>query len=203
MKLAFAVASSVALAATSQALVTTMTFNGVDMGEVVGLSGHLNGQVWSASLDFFSSSIYGNINTFCVDLDHFISVGQSWDAYVVDSSTLSGGYKSAANIVGNAFFQANTSDKACGLQLAVWEAVYDDGATLDLNNGNLIAGGESASALAWAQTYYAAYRTLDAHAIYFKPVADDGQGQMTAVPEPASMLGLGALALGIAKRRRK
>ncbi len=200
--------SLLTLAAASPAITTNMTFNGVAYGEVVNLTGHLNAGVWSAKLDFVSTPLYGNILTVCVDLDNFISGGQSWDANVIDSSLLSGNMKAAANIVGNEFLSADTADKACGLQLAVWEAVYDNGATLDLNSGNLNATGESASALSYAQAYYATKDT-EAHAIYFQPVEEgSGQGQMTAfrtplVPEPASIAGLSALAVAVLRRKRR
>ncbi|MBS1718205.1 MAG: PEP-CTERM sorting domain-containing protein [Armatimonadetes bacterium] len=187
----------------SNALVTHMTFNYIGLGQLVTVSGHWDGQAYASSLNFTSSAIYGNIYTYCVDLDNYIHAGDNWDANVLDSQSLSGGLKEAGNILGNAFFQADNADKAAGLQLAMWEAIYDGGATLDLSVGNFKSTGETAAADAWAQTYYA-YRTVDAHAVYFQPVAGSGgQGQMTAVPEPATMIGLGTMAVALLKRKRR
>lgn len=110
----------------------------------------------------------------------------------------------AGKIVGTYFAQADTAEKAQGLQLAVWEALSDNGSTFD-NGGRFRAGTEfgavsqQGSALYWANQYYAAN---SGQAAWLKTSAAGGQSQMTAVPEPASLCALAIGGAALLRRRR-
>lgn len=109
----------------------------------------------------------------------------------------------AARIVSKHFLDAKTDNKkAMGLQLAVWEALYDGGGSYSSMTGNFKTTGLDATASSWAATYYSAYLE-PGQAYFYSSTAAGSQDQLTPVPEPATMAGLAIGALALARRRRK
>jgi hypothetical protein len=90
---------------------------------------------------------------------------------------------------------------AAGLQLAIWNVLYDDDYTLA--GGSLWSS--SLAAASYADGYLAALSgangSLTASAIWLDTTR--GQDQITVVPEPATLLLLGIGALAASTRRRR
>ncbi|MBS1717332.1 MAG: PEP-CTERM sorting domain-containing protein [Armatimonadetes bacterium] len=180
---------------------STLTFLGTNIGSTVSIAGVYNGDVFAGKLDFNDTTL-GNIKTFCSDLQHIIHAGQSWQVAILDSANQSQNIADAGRIVAAEFANANTADKAAGLQMAVWEAVYDDGAIFNPNQGTFRVTNASAAAISYASTFYG-MRNQNGHSIYLLPSSNsEGQGQLTPVPEPATLAALGILGLIAGRRKR-
>ncbi len=181
----------------------TLTFEGTGLGQNVTLGGHHVGGVFAGQLKFNSTSL-GHITSYCVDLDHFISKGQTYQVEILDSKNASQHYKDAGNILAAGHSMVNSNEKAAAMQIAIWEAVYDDGATADFGHGQLkITGGANNTLLADAAAFFA-MKTTPGNAKYLRETCGVGQSQMTPVPEPVSMatFGIGLAALIRRKKAR-
>lgn len=178
------------------------TFTGVGLGSAVSIHGLYNDSSVFAGQLHFNDAAYGHITSYCVDLAHFINVGQTYPVAVLNSKDQAANYKRAGDIValGSGLVKNNTD--AAGLQLAVWKSIYD-GKSSSFSSGKLYFSA-SKSVLDAANKFYCL--TGSGNARYFKQVekgcARPGQGQMQAVPEPTSMIALAAGAAGMIRRRR-
>lgn len=207
-KLAFVLAmTTAALTASSQTITFSSTAEGDSSTDWVYNSTAFNNR-FAGKLNFSdpgnTAGLGTAFKTVCVDLDNAISSGNSWNASVQLSGSLSGGLALAGRIVGTYFGVATTNSTAKQLQLAVWEAVYDgvaNGGTADFSSGIF----KSVEATATADTYYSAVTTNPwAQAYYLSPTGGDhGQAQMTMTPEPATFAVLGLGGLLAARRKRK
>lgn len=184
------------MALASQA--STFTFIGKDIGDYINVSGVRNGLVFAGRLNFVDSDA-GSVKTYCVDLLKGFGPGAKWHVTTLDSATQSLRLQEAGNIIAAASVLAKTNDQAAGLQLAVWDVLYNGGSKLDLTTGSFRATA-NASALGYAEQYFA-LRTKLGHSVYYKNTCNCGGGGEMATPEPASV---GALLIGIgALPRRK
>lgn len=183
------------------------TFTGLAAHETVDVnifSNQMNGV--GAGLYMFNTTAFGNILTVCADLLHQIHNGDSWNCDHFNTQGFGGGIELAGNIVAQKFAgvvnaATDQNAQACGLNLAVWDAIYDGGAVFDAANGNFLVTNASASALGYAAIYYTAIST-SGNAIYMQPdPLGAGQGQLT-VPEPTSIAALAIGALALRRRRR-
>ncbi len=199
----------IALFALTTAVVASqasMKFTGTAAGQGVQITyGANTHNVFAGKLVFLNTVTNTTFQSVCCDLDHFISVGQTWNFASALATGFGPALSAAGNIVGNSFVGATSNEDAAALQLAVWEATYDKGVNAgapDFTTG-MFKSNISGSLLTKATNYYNT-NTSPAAALLFKPTPSDaGQAQLTAVPEPASFIAIGAGISFILSRRNR
>lgn len=168
-----------------------VTLDGKELNIGVGKLGFdvANGGKFTSVCGDLLSTLDGNSHSYALSLtpDDFSPLGR------------------AGKIVGSYFTAATTNEQAQGLQLAVWKALYDNGASFSTGSrftasADFGSVGTAGSALNFAKTYYDGAQS--GRAVFAATGAGGGQSQLTPVPEPASLC---ALAIGGAAllRRRK
>lgn len=196
---------ALAAAVTSQANVQFVTLGGGAMFNVTN-SGTTR-TVFAGELKMKNLNTNANFVSYCADLDAVIGFGQSWNCFETLASTVSVNMAAAGRITGDNFFATSTNEQKAGLQVAIWEAIYDNGTNGGGNAPDFSAGVFSAAAnatiLGWATTYYASV-LVPGDAQYIEPIPTNaGQAQLYVVPEPASMAVLGAGVVALLRRRKK
>ena len=211
MKRILTLVAPLALVAAAQAQVGAIAsvdakFTGLKVGgagKVTINNSEMNLGVGKLAFDVTAKGKTSSILTVCASLTSILN--QDSHSYSLDLTpddfTPEG---RAGKIVATYFGQADSAAKAQGLQLAVWEALADNGATfkndgkfkVDLGFGS---AGEQGSALYYANQYYGA---TSGRAAWLKTSAHGGQSQMTPVPEPASLCALAIGGAALLRRRR-
>ncbi|MBX3110388.1 MAG: PEP-CTERM sorting domain-containing protein [Fimbriimonadaceae bacterium] len=141
---------------------------------------------------------------FCVDLDHTVSPGSDYQVNPTLIPTMgNAGMTLAAKLYNSFAGGVTTADEGAGLQMAIWEAVVDNGA-VDFSSGNFKDNGTAAGIMTKANFYLANIGSNDA--AYFLDavhIQDKNQSMIGPVPEPASMSVLALGAAGLLRRRNK
>ena len=172
-------------------------FDGVDKGNDYKLTynGHSE-DVFVGSLLFSVDKSKTKLETFCVDLDHFISGGQTYSVDVLQTNSLpkNDAYRTAGDILDAGMATATDKNHAAALQIAIWTAIY---------GSNFKLSGVSSTVKGLEKSYFDTGLKFKGNATYFKENSNCGQSQITTTPEPASMAVLGIGAFGVFFRRRR
>ncbi|MBX3096649.1 MAG: PEP-CTERM sorting domain-containing protein [Fimbriimonadaceae bacterium] len=186
---------------------TPFTFVGLDAGKSDGVTITYDGKSYNVSAGVAILKLNGSdpFTGLCVDLDHWNSNNQTYNVNVRPATDLNNGAR-AAWLVKNALPSVTSKSMGAGLQLAVWDIIYDNGD--GLNNGR-VKSNVSGSIKTAANNFLAQSSSKSSTEAYWFEATSHGsknnknQNFMSPVPEPASMIALGFGAMALLRRRRK
>ncbi len=197
-----------------------LDFTGLNLGTHLTIDltyNNVDYHVAAGKLDFKDVTTGQDLVTVCADLTENLGGGnQNYGVSLAPPDNQFPGGDKAAQIVANEFNLATTWQQQAGLQLAVWDALYNNNTSFDLTNassplsitnwdGTSIADQNSINA--YAQQYYAGYN-MGGQCLFFNATTpgsntvNGGQSQFAPVPEPASFGALAVGLIGLVVRRR-
>jgi hypothetical protein len=209
MKTKSLVLAAFAVAIVAPANAQNLQYTGAELSGIksatISVNGGANKNVLAGRLKFSDGA--STILTYCIDAERTLNGGTHGYTSNTLNTNAANGLAYAGRIVGNAFNLATTTEQQAGLQLAIWSAIYDAGTSFTANGSNFSVSNVNQNVLNWANTYYAGKDTPLPATIQVKTLttqANGGQSQITTevVPEPASMIALGAGLAMIARRRK-
>ncbi len=206
MKLRFlTVLSLAAVAISGSAQAIDLTFSGMSLPDAQTASISVNGSsftsVYAGQLNFATGS--STLGTYCADALSFLNGSSHTYSETNLALTSATNLGIAGTILANSQGSALTAAQQAGLQLAIWEALYDGGSSFNAG-GNFSVSGASAETLGYASQYYSSYCVTPTNCVtYFGTNQSGGQSQMTAVPEPMTIAALGMGSLALLRRRRQ
>ncbi|HDM37653.1 MAG TPA: PEP-CTERM sorting domain-containing protein [Candidatus Omnitrophica bacterium] len=198
-------------------------FDSVDEVSVIGQTGHIhigtldNVNAWVGTylidLDFETAyDVYdGRYEGYCIE--DIYSPDNEGGYALYDAEGSSANYEAAAYLFNQYASSVSSNAERAGLQLAIWEAVFDYGSyNLTQGNGNFyVYNGYLSSAITYANTYLNSLNLFNPdtfNASGYGLVSDDNplsldpqcyQDYIIAnpIPEPSTMILLSSLAIGL------
>jgi hypothetical protein len=215
----------------SNATAAELTWNGMGLNDIVTINATVGGETVSGSYyageilwDWVApvpSGFEESIVSYCVDIfkdvtdPQTVAISTTDDPLMVTAATEGGG--KAAWLLNQFASVVTTSLEAAALQVAIWEALYDDTHNLDTGSFSLVhsdaayTGAAEATLIYDQANYYlnqlfygdGQYHTSVARWLDAASATGGGQDQITT-PEPSSLLliALGGVVSRLRARRR-
>lgn len=171
--------------------------------------------VYSGQAGQFSGLLNGaSFVTFCTDLDQQLVFGTTYTDYSVVEGTTAGGFGARSGALDRLFsyfaaqgYPSNPSTSAVA-QTAVWEVLYETGATFNMTAGSFAAtSGDATTSAALGAFNWAAVAatTITVHADRLYSRTQQDLVVLTPVPEPSTyaLMLAGLAGIGFVARRRR
>lgn len=214
-KLILAALAVTALVPAAQA--ANLEFVGAVSGKSKAVTINYNGDSMNVNAGALGIKVDGGsiIEAYCVDLEHSIQAGWDWDVNILSFDShpaTAANLIKAKNLLASTYFGVDTDNKGAALQLAVWDALYDGGDGLNTGvfeatvSGGLATAYNSIVTTANTPTenindYIFTYYEATSHGQYGKKYQD--LVSLEPVPEPATMVLLGGMALAALRKRKQ
>ena len=202
-RLAYALAFLLSLPAAASADSFTASFAGTGLGAgVAGVKAGAAFNVWAGEIKWASSSWLDDFASYCVDLDNALTSTQTFSTSNPSQISSSEGAKISYLIAQN-FSSVTTGWMAAGLQLAIWNVLYDTDYLASAGSFRSFTGEAVKFADAFLQDLKIHQTSLATNVVFLDTAR--GQDQVTKVPEPATMVvfGIGAFAFVAGLRRMR
>jgi hypothetical protein len=155
--------------------------------------------------DSDSSSWTPDLTTisYCVDLHQSVGNGNKYEVDLQSAVAKGDNYRNAAWLMNQFSPTANTADKKAGLQVAIWEAVYDSATSVDLDSGRFSVQSTGSTTYANAKSYldalalvtdFSAVPGLDRYMVAYSAKKQD---QLIATPIPTAVWLFGSGLIGL------
>lgn len=204
-----AVLVAVSLLAVCSAYAQDLKFTGLGLRDALTIKIALNGGEFKNTKAGILKMTDGaqTFESYCADV--FSPMNTSYHSYTSSNVDFDAGTNlaMAGKIVANNYFDADTATEQAALQIAIWSAIHNGGDSFNQNGSVFKVTGVSSEVLSLASLYFdKGFETPVNSATYFGSTEVGAQSQIMAnpVPEPGTMLALGAgVAALIASRRKK
>ncbi len=143
-------------------------------------------------------------NSYCVDLLQYTNNAQRYEVELQSAVGKGDNYRNAAWLMREYSSTVSTAAEMAGLQVAIWEAVYDHG-SLSLDAGNFSVQSNTSGAYSNATTYLAALAGATSFTgleHYMVAYSKDYQDQLIHTPIPMAVWLFGSGLLGLVSFRR-
>jgi len=178
------------------------TLTGTGQGKMV--SGMYDGQsfsVWAGEITW--DAWFGDFVSYCLQIDSYAQSPQYFQAGLPNHVSAD-----EANRISYLFSIANVTNNwmAAGLQLAIWNVIYDNDFSVYQGAGSFYSYNQKGTekAVNFAELYLSqlAFQKNPTGTALFLDSLSGGQDQVSAIPEPATLLLFGVGAAALAARRR-